>query len=190
VKVKRVGIGYLELDRQYGGIGCGPTDKNIRSLFYHDWVAAKYNFINMENATDVTNHTVLFDDLAVHIRSSDDPLIYAELITNGTLNFNGFDSPGSGLYISTTRGFIGFGSLGAGLVVLCPALLLLIILCVGKRTRLHLIDSSLEERNALLKLENEKKRMNTKTVRTHWESYLFPESSFLSASSPDIDDLK
>jgi len=166
-KVNEVSPGELALDDEYGGYGCAPTDKYFRTVFTHNWVAAKYMFLNVRNTSTIHNETTDFNELTALVRSVRDPLVYAEFITNGTLNFNGFFGPGSGLYISTTRGFISFGSIGIGAFIAFPALICFGFVCMRPK--------KVEEKKRLIKANDGNRR-----GAVNWESYLFPKSSFSS----------
>ena len=162
--------GELSLDREYGGYGCSPTDPYFRTVFNHDWVAAKYMFVNVHNTSDIHNETCVFNELNALVRSTHDPLVYAEFITNGTLNFNEFLGPGTGLHISTTRGYVSYGSIGLGACILLPTLLGLVVMCL----RFKRNDPNRDEKQHLVQKINETQKPKV----ANWESYLFPNSSF------------
>lgn len=141
-----------------GGIGCGPTDVPYLSSIGSSYSGLTYIYSVIYNNQDVYNHTVLFSDLVITLRSSKDPYVYAEYITNGTLNFQPWDKYYHGNIlegdIGFVRGFFGFGSLGLGVLIVLPSLLFCFIFCFcsEKLRRKFMVDDMREEHALLLNL--------------------------------------
>jgi hypothetical protein len=172
LKVKQTGMSTLSLDDQYGGYGCSPGDPQLMDGA-DAWPGAKYRFVQLGlNETNITEHSVDFTNLEVSIRSGQDPYIYANNITNGTLNFILFEG-GRTPYISLTRGFVGFGASGLGVLFFLPSMLCCFVFCCRAKTRHFLIDNMREEHHMLLKLTTEKHN-----AAQNWSEYLFPSSTY------------
>jgi hypothetical protein len=163
---------HLTLDNTYGGVGCSPGDPQLSLDGAGLWPGAKYRFIQLGvNETNVTSHMIDLSSMEVSIRSGRDPIIYANNITDGTLNFISFGNRTP--YISLTRGFIGFGSVGMGAIFFLPSILCCIVFCCRSKTRYLLIDNMREEHHMLLKLTTEKQ-----SASHNWSEYLFPSSAY------------
>ncbi|KAL0491919.1 methionine tRS [Acrasis kona] len=169
LKVKEIKNGILELDTKYGGVGCSPGD----ALLGTDqmWPGAKYRFIDFgTNETNVGLHMTDLSDMVVSVRSTEDPYVFANKITNGTLSFVDFEQnyvP----YITVTRGFIGFGSVGLGVLLFFPALFCFTFCCCKKDTRHLMIDNMTEEHHMML-------TMKSSVAVQNWSDFLYPKSSY------------
>ncbi len=173
--MKQISPGILELDKQFGGYGCEPTELYFKQIFGHDWVAAKYMVVSLWNASieNIPNKTVSFDDLVLKIRSEHDPYIFAEVITNGSLNFNNFEDSGQ-LQISTTRGFIGFSSISFGILILSPVTLCCCYICLKFKIKqfLFVSNANREEQRLLYEINSDK----LENKKSNWASFLFPDT--------------
>ncbi|KAG2379418.1 hypothetical protein C9374_006535 [Naegleria lovaniensis] len=175
VKVNDAGTS-AQLDDTFGGIGCGPTDVPYLASIESNYSGLTYIYSVIYDNQDVNNHTVLFSDLVITLRSSKDPYVYAEYITNGTLNFQPWDKYYHGNIlegdIGFVRGFFGFGSLGLGVLIVFPSVLFCFIFCFcsEKLRRKFMVDDMREEHALLLNLTVEKEQ------KKNLKDYLFPNT--------------
>jgi len=114
--------GRLQLDTTYGGPGCWysnnyPDDNGL-------WIPARYVKIPYSSL----QNTINFNNIPVTVRHQNDPFIYAEYLTHGTLSFG--LTPGEKL-------LIGAALMGIGGFFMLPCCIFIIVFTVCYRRKHH-----------------------------------------------------
>mmetsp|Transcript_7769 Transcript_7769/g.11526 ORF Transcript_7769/g.11526 Transcript_7769/m.11526 type:complete len:390 (+) Transcript_7769:46-1215(+) len=133
-------------DKTYGGYGCSIIEQSKRPDL-HKWAIGRYRIYDKKVNDTIDNIAYNFGNISISVQSGIDPYIYAQYITDGTLNFE--ELVHENLFFA--RAYVGYSSIFIGIIIVILSFCTFVGCCANSKSRkTYMLDNMREEHTALL----------------------------------------